>query len=36
MLKKEYRWEQERLFLSEKKAISTAGSVLLPEGVVAK
>ena len=33
MLKKEYRWEQERLFMHEKKAIATAGSVLLPDGV---
>ena len=28
-LKDEYRWEEERLFMQEKKALSVAGSVIL-------
>ena len=36
MLEKEYRWEQERLFLQDKKAIQTAGSILLPDSAVVK
>ena len=30
-LKDEYRWEEERLFMQEKKALSVAGSTILPK-----